>query len=100
MPPMPNLNSLLSEYGVAVTRDIVYEGDSHHNISQHMSAFTAEMKESEYTLDLIDRLHYPAVVNAVALDVMFSERGSVSVTPILTSTEEGFVCDWKNIYRN
>ena len=58
-----------------------------------MSAFTAEMKESEYTLDLIDRLHYPAVVNAVALDVMFSERGSVSVTPILTSTEEGFVCD-------
>ena len=93
MPPMPNLNSLLSEYGVAVTRDIVYEGDSHHNISQHMSAFTAEMKESEYTLDLIDRLHYPAVVNAVALDVMFSERGSVSVTPILTSTEEGFVCD-------
>ena len=93
MPKMPHLNSLLSEYGIAITQDIVYEGDSHNTISKQMSAFTAQMKESEYTLDLIDRLNYPAVVNALALDVLYSERGDTSVTPMLTSSEEGFVCN-------
>ncbi len=93
MPKMPHLNSLLSEYGIAITQDIVYEGDSHNTISKQMSAFTAQMKESEYTLDLIDRLNYPAVVNALALDVLYSERGDTSVTPMLTSSEESFVCN-------
>ena len=46
MPKMPHLNSLLSEYGIAITQDIVYEGDSHNTISKQMSAFTAQMKES------------------------------------------------------
>ena len=90
---MPNLNSLLSEYGIAITQNIVYEGDSHNTISKQMSAFTAQMKESEYTLDLIDRLNYPAVVNALALDVLFSEKGDTNVTTVLTSSEEGFVCN-------
>ena len=93
MPKMPNLNSLLSEYGIAITQNIVYEGDSHNTISKQMSAFTAQMKESEYTLDLIDRLNYPAVVNALALDVLFSEKGDTNVTTVLTSSEEGFVCN-------
>lgn len=93
MPKMPHLNSLLSEYGIAITQDIVYEGDSHNTISKQMSAFTAQMKESEYTLDLIDRLNYPAVVNALALDVLYSERGDTNVTTVLTSSEEGFVCN-------
>lgn len=93
MPKMPNLNSLLSEYGISITQDIVYEGDSHNTISKQMSAFTAQMKESEYTLDLIDRLNYPAVVNAVALDVLYGERGDTSVTTVLTSSEEGLVCN-------
>ena len=93
MTEMPNLNSLLSEYGISITQNIVYEGDSHNTISKQMSAFTAQMKESEYTLDLIDRLNYPAVVNAVALDVLYSERGDTNVTTVLTSSEEGLICN-------
>ena len=93
MPNMPNLNALLSEYGISITRDIVYEGDSHNTVSKQMSAFTAQMKESDYTLDLIDRLNYPAVVNALALDILYSEKGSTQVQAVLTSSEEGFVCN-------
>ncbi len=93
MPEMPNLNSLLSEYGISLTQDIVYEGDSHNTISKQMSAFTAQMKESDYTLDLIDRLNYPAVINAVALDILYKERGATEVTEVLASSEDGFVCD-------
>ena len=93
MPKMPNLNSLLSEYGIAITQDIVYEGDSHNTISKQMSAFTAQMKESDYTLNLIDRLNYPAVVNAVALDILYNEKGATDVAAVLTSSEEGLVCD-------
>jgi hypothetical protein len=93
MPKMPNLNSLLSEYGIAITQDIVYEGDSHNTISKQMSAFTAQMTENDYTLDLIDRLNYPAVVNAVALDILYREKGATDVTAVLTSSEDGFVCD-------
>lgn len=93
MPPMPRLNSLLSEYGISITQDIVYEGDSSNTISKQMSAFTAQMKESDYTLGLIDRLNYPAVVNAVALAVLFNEKGATDVTTVLTSSDSGFLCD-------
>ena len=58
-----------------------------------MSAFTTQMNETEYTLDLIDRMNYPAVVNAVALNVLFSEKGSTDVAAVLTSSEDSFVCD-------
>ena len=98
MPSMPNLNSILSEYGMKITQNIVYEGDSHNTISKQMSAFTANMKESDYTLDLIDRLNYPAVINAVALDVLYSERGSTNVTEVLTSSEDGFVCNSATVF--
>ena len=92
MPELPHLNSLLSEYGISLTQDIVYEGDSHNTISKQMSAFTAQMNETEYTLDLIDRLNYPAVINAPSLDILFTDKGSTNVTSVLTSTPEGFVC--------
>ena len=98
MPKMPHLNSLLSEYGISITQDIVYEGDSHNTVSKQMSAFTAQMKESEYTRDLIDRLYYPAVVNAVALDILYTEKGSTDVTEILTSSEDGFICDSATVF--
>jgi ABC-type uncharacterized transport system. len=93
MPKLPNLNALLSEYGISITQNIVYEGDSHNTISKQMSAFTTQMNETEYTLDLIDRMNYPAVVNAVALNVLFSEKGSTDVAAVLTSSEDSFVCD-------
>lgn len=93
MPDMPNMNSLLSEYGIAITKDIVYEGDSSNTISKQMSAFTAQMSETDYTLNLIDRMNDPAVVNAVALDILFKEKGATDVTSVLTSSDSGFLCD-------
>ena len=93
MHEMPNLNSLLSEYGISITQDIVYEGDTHNTISKQMSFFTAQMKETDYTLDLIDRLNYPAVMNALSLNVLFPDKGSTHVEKVLTSSEEGFVCN-------
>ncbi len=98
MPQMPNLNSLLSEYGISITQNIVYEGDSSNTISKQMSSFTAQMKESDYTLNLIDRLKYPAVMNAVELEVLFQEKGMTQVTDVLTSSDSGFVCDSSKVF--
>ena len=58
-----------------------------------MSAFTAQMSETDYTLNLIDRMNDPAVVNAVALDILFKEKGATDVTSVLTSSDSGFLCD-------
>lgn len=93
MPDMPQLNALLSEYGISITHDIVYEGDSSSTISKQMSAFTPQMVETDYTANLIDRLNYPAVINAPALDILFEEKGSTDVTAVLTSSDSGFLCD-------
>ena len=92
MPEMPRLNALLNEYGISLTQDIVYEGDPSQTISRQMSAFTAQMTEGEYTSGLLDRLHYPAVVNAVALRVLFDDKGSTGVSTVLTSSADGYVC--------
>ena len=93
MPYLPNLDALLSEYGISVTQDIVYEGDSSSTISKQMSAFTAQMEESDYTLNLIDRMNYPAVINAVALNLVYKEKGSTDVAAILTSSADAYVCN-------
>lgn len=93
MPALPNLNALLAEYGIAITQNIVYEGNSSNTISTQMSAFTAQMEETDYTLGLIDRLNQPAVVNAVALEILYQEKGSTDVAAVLTSSSEGYVCN-------
>lgn len=93
MPNLPNLNSLLSEYGISITQDIVYEGDSSSTISTQMSAFNAQMISTDYTSDLIDRLNYPAVSNAVALNLLYEQKGNTEVSAVLTSSSEGYLCN-------
>ncbi len=92
MPNLPNFNSLLSEYGISLTQNIVYEGDSSNIISTQMSAFTPQMILTDYTTNLIDQLKYPAVSNAVALNLLYESKGNTEVGAILTSTSESYVC--------
>lgn len=96
MPELPNLNSLLSEYGISITQDIVYEGNSSNTISTQMSAFNPQMVATDYTNDLIDRLSYPAVANAVALNLLYEQKGNTNVSAILTSSGEGYICSSSN----
>lgn len=92
MPETPNLNSLLSEYGISITQDIVYEGNSSNTISTQMSVFNPQMVATDYTSDLIDRLSYPAVANAVALNLLYEQKGNTNVSAMLTSSSEGYIC--------
>lgn len=93
MPELPNFSALLSEYGLSITQDIVYEGDSSNVISTNMSAFTAQMQETDYTNELLEQSNYPAVMSAVALDVLYETKGNTEAYPILTSSSEAYVCD-------
>ena len=92
MPDMPNFSALLSEYGLSITHDIVYEGSSSEVISTQMSAFTAQMEQTDYTNELLEQFNYPAVMNAVALNVLYDTKGNTEVYPILTSSNEAYVC--------
>lgn len=92
MPELPNLNSLLSEYGISITRDIVYEGNSSNTISKQMSTFNPQMIETDYTNNLIERMNYPAVANAVALNLLYEQKGNTNVSAVLTSSSEGYIC--------
>ncbi len=92
MPELPNLNSLLEEYGISITQDIVYEGDDSYTISTNSSSFMAQIIENDYTTDILDNLNYPAVSSAVALELMYEQKGNTSVSAVLTSTDEGYIC--------
>lgn len=93
MPNLPNLSALLAEYGLVITQDIVYEGNSSNVISTKMSHFTAQMEETDYTNELIEQSNAPAVANAVALNVLYETKGSTEAYAILTSSSEGYVCN-------
>lgn len=93
MPSLPRFNALLAEYGIALTQDIVYEGSASDVIASHMSIFTAQMNETDYTTSLLEQGKAPAVANAPALRLLFTERGNMEAYPVLTSSAEGYVCD-------
>ena len=92
MPDMPNLATLLEEWGITITRNYVYEGDSSQRIpTLTADVFYSTLRESEYVTDTISKKLMP-VAGALALDIPHQTvGGNIVVNPVLSTTTNGYV---------
>ena len=95
MPETPNLSSLLDEWGIGLTRNIVYETDPYLKLpGQSLSVFRATYGEGEaYTAPLAERGLYTGVDGPLEIKVPVSAKGSVMVGPILSSSKNAYALD-------
>lgn len=91
MPDMPNLSTLLEEWGITVNRSYVYEGDTAMRIpTMGADVFYSTMRESEYITDTISEKFIP-VAGAVELGLSRQNvDGSIVVNPVLSTTGSGY----------
>ncbi|MBQ6569482.1 MAG: GldG family protein [Clostridia bacterium] len=95
MPITPKLDAFLEEWGLQVSRDVIYETDSTRYVSADTpSSFFADYLEEDYAGDLESRGLIFA--NSASLEVkkLFDTKGNYTVTPLVGSTSAGTV--WPN----
>lgn len=84
---LPNLYSLLADYGVEAEEGIVVEGDRDHYAFQQPYILLPEMADHEITDPLVEGNYYAIMPIARGLTVTDS---SDSVTPLLTTSEMAY----------
>jgi hypothetical protein len=87
----PNLNDLLGDWGLEISRNIVYEGTASEVIpGATNSSFYAQYYQSDYVGDLFDRNIRTAVSLANEVVQKFEVKGDFVTNPILSTTATGF----------
>lgn len=90
-PDLPNLKTLLEEWGLGYTRDTVYEGDPSRVLPTMTSdIFKAQCMQSEYIDENISSRDIPV---ADALEIKIPRRtydNGIVINPILTSSAQSY----------
>lgn len=98
MQQMPNLSSLLSEWGMNLQRATVYEGDSSLVLPlQTADNFKATYMNSEYIDDAIS-VNDTVVSGALSIDIPYQTLGNVVINGILCTSSSGFVSDVSEVF--
>lgn len=86
---LPQLEGFLSEWGIALGKDIVLEGDQSKYYMHQMNAFPT--LASNALTEGIDESITPVIVQgAQSLIVEFSDARNVTNTPLMTTSEDSF----------
>lgn len=100
MPPTPNLDSLLSDWGIVKTEQIVYEGDSSQVLAGSSPAnFRVHYAEGSYTNSLIDRGLITAVSAPLEILIPTQVKGNIVINPVLASSQTGYSADLYTEFR-
>ncbi len=98
MQEMPNLTSLLTEWGMELQRAVVYEGDSSRVLPmQTADIFKAGYMNSEYVTDNISTSE-TVVEGALNIGIAGQTMGNVVINGILSSSSAGFVSPLGTVY--
>lgn len=90
MTEMPNLSALTEEWGILLTRNLVYEGDSSAVIpTQTADMFYSTYYSAEY-IDSAITSKYAPVAGAVELQIPRSSFGDFAVNTVLSSSSSGY----------
>ena len=90
MTEMPNLSALTEEWGIVMTRNLVYEGDSSAVIpTQPADVFYSTYYSAEY-IDSAITSEYAPLAGAVELQVPRDSFGSFAVNTILSTSSAGY----------
>ena len=87
---LPNLKAVAEYYGISVLEGVVVEESTDHYIFNMPVILMPEMGSSDITDPLINDNYHVIMPMAKALDVSEPD-GDVTVTPLLTSSEDSFL---------
>lgn len=88
---MPNFNSVLEAYGVAIEKGIIYEGNSNYTSGNSPTYTVPEIKSLDLSKDLVSanaKVFMPAVQSIVELE---DKSNTISVAALLTSSDDAYV---------
>lgn len=98
MQEMPNLTTLLSEWGMELQRATVYEGDSSLVLPmQNADLFYATYMDSQYIDDDISTSE-TVVDGALNIGISNQVIGNIVINGILCSSSSGYVCPIGTVY--
>lgn len=98
MPELPNLTSLLGEWGMELQRATVYEGDTSLVLPlQSADRFYATYMDSTYINESISA-EKTVVSGALNIGIPQQTLGNIVVNGILCSSTSGFVSDFSTVF--
>lgn len=87
---LPNLNAVAEYCGISVMEGVVIEEDQDHYVFNSQVLLMPDMESSDITDPLISDNYHVIMPAAKALDVS-EPSADVTVTPLLTSSEDSFI---------
>lgn len=88
---MPNLKSVLENYGVTYEHGVVLEGDSRHYIMQVPYYLVPTINSTEITSEMVSDNRYVLMPVAQSVKILDEYRDSLTIEPILTTSENAYI---------
>lgn len=88
---MPNLKSVLENYGVTYENGVVLEGDSRHYIMQVPYYLVPTINSTEITSEMVLDNRYVLMPIAQSVKILDEYRESLTIEPILTTSENAYI---------
>lgn len=86
-----NLKSVMQNYGVTVEDGVVFEGDGHHYVMQIPYYLVPTIESTDFTSGLISDNRYILMPVAQAITTMDSYRDTLTIKPILSTSENAYI---------
>lgn len=87
---LPNFQSILSAYGIRTGDGLVLEGDPAHTLSQNPLYLVPEYGDSSIASSLESGKKYVAVPIAQPIETLEAYRDSLTMTPILVTSDSSY----------
>jgi ABC-2 type transport system permease protein len=87
---LPNFNGLLNYYGVELVNGIVIEGDKNHYTGQYPNTLVPDIAYQDITSSLKSDNRSVIVPTATGIKTLDSVRSTVTVTPLLTTSDTAY----------
>lgn len=88
---MPNFNSVLEAYGVAIEKGILYEGDSNYTSGNSPTYIVPDIKSLDVSKDLVEanaKVFMPAAQSIVELE---DKSDTINVAALLTTSNQAYL---------
>jgi ABC-2 type transport system permease protein len=87
---LENFNGLLNYYGVALVEGIVIENDSNHIMGQYVNNLIPDIDSHAITSSVIEDGVFVVTPATKGIKILDSVRSTVTVQPLLTSSDNSF----------
>ncbi len=87
---LPNFNGLLNYYGVELVKGIIIEGDKEHYTGQYPNTLVPDISYEDITSSLKSDNRAVIVPTATGIQTLDSARSTVTVTPLLTTSDAAY----------